>query len=87
MAFKYMMTHEHRFGVDSYRFTSPVELGQYFGTEGFDTALCEKLGIDYEPDREEVLTIVEDTDDEVIELTLEQVREITKDADSFKTKE
>lgn len=87
MAFKYTLTHEHRFGTDVTRFTSPVPLGGYFYTEGFEEALCEKLGIDYEPHREEVLTIAEDSDKDVIELSLEQVREIVADPEAFKTKE
>ena len=85
MAFKYMALHDLDYGDTTVRFSSPGDLNSYIGLEDFDAKLAETLGLNVELHKGEFFRVVEE-ESEVIELTIEQVRELTKDEDAFQTK-
>lgn len=74
--FRYTVRHEHRFGEDSYNFTSPILLDKYYDDQDQRVALAEVLGIDYEPHRMETLelSIFDDAIDKT--MTLDEVNSI-----------
>jgi len=63
--YKYFVIHEHRFGTSNYQFQSSIKpkllVGSYFGEDQEISEelaeVIEKLGINFEPEREETICI------------------------------
>jgi hypothetical protein len=59
MAYRYTLTHEHEYGASVYNFTSPQPIDM-LGEDG-EKVLAEILGIDYEPEKGESLSLIDAT--------------------------
>jgi hypothetical protein len=75
MTFHYVAIHEHEYGETIVRFTSPVDLREYFNDERYEKVIAKTLGLNFEPQKGESLRIIEE-DVEVMELTALDVQTI-----------
>ena len=71
--YKYLLLHEHRFGISNYQFQSSIKpellVGSYYGEDQEISEelakVIENLGIDFELEREEESIIIETIDKKI----------------------